>query len=143
MYTVVSLKAEHKTLAAAKAFHKLKASSWAALVEKLSPPVTEPTIKELQAQITKLKQQLADYNTGYQSDYFKSAEAELIYSIVKLDGEERTRALHITGSHYRDAKKAKSWRNEIAARIHPDKCTHRDAQTAISEVTEMYKLMVA
>lgn len=151
MYTVVSLKAEHKTLAAARAFHKLKANSWAALVEKINnPPIEKPSITGLQAQIAKLeaenadlKQQLAGYSTGYQSDYFKSAEAELIYSIVKLDGEERTRALHITGNHYRDAKKAKSWRNEIAARIHPDKCTHRDAQTAIAEVTEMYKLMVA
>ena len=124
MYTVASLKAEHKTLAAAKAFHKLKASSWAALADKLNPPTVKPI-------------------DGYQSDYFKSAEAELIYLIVKLDGQDRTKALSITGNHYRDAKKAKSWRNEIAARIHPDKCAHPAAQTAIAEITEIYKLMVA
>lgn len=124
MYTIDSLKAEHKTFAAAKAAFKLKASSWAALVDKLNPLTIAPI-------------------NGYQSDYFKSAEAELIYSIVKLDGQDRTKALNITGNHYRDAKKAKSWRNEIAARIHPDKCAHPAAQTAISEITELYKLMVA
>lgn len=125
MHTIASLKAEHKTLAAAKATTGVKAASWAALVEKLNlQPVVKPPI-------------------GYQSDYFKSAEAELIYSIVKLDGQDRTKALNITGNHYRDAKKAKSWRNEIAAKIHPDKCAHPAAQTAISEITELYKLMVA
>jgi hypothetical protein len=124
MYTIASLKAQHKTLAAAKAATGVKAASWAVLVEKLNlQPVIEPL--------------------GYQSDYFKSAEAELIYSIVKLDGQDRTKALNITGNHYRDAKKAKSWRNEIAAKIHPDKCAHPAAQTAISEITELYKLMVA
>jgi hypothetical protein len=55
MYTIASLKAEHKTLAAAKAFHKLKARSWAALVDKLNTP----TIAQLQAEISVLKQQLA------------------------------------------------------------------------------------
>ncbi len=124
MYTIASLKAQHKTLAAAKAAHKLKASSWAALADKLNP---NPAVKPPE----------------YQSDYFKSAEAELIYSIVKLDGQDRTRALNITGNHYRDAKTAKSWRNEIATRIHPDKCAHPAAQTAIAEITEIYKLMVA
>ena len=42
MYTIASLKAEHKTLAAAKAFHKLKAVSWAALVEKLTQTIAKP-----------------------------------------------------------------------------------------------------
>jgi hypothetical protein len=56
MYTIASLKAEHKTLAAAKAFHKIKASSWAALVEKLNTP----SIAQLQAEIASLKQQLTN-----------------------------------------------------------------------------------
>jgi hypothetical protein len=55
MYTVASLKAKHKTLAAAKAFHSIKARSWAALAEKLNTP----TVEQLQAEIVVLKQQLA------------------------------------------------------------------------------------
>lgn len=38
MYTIASLKAQHKTLAAAKTAHNLKAKSWAALLEKLTKP---------------------------------------------------------------------------------------------------------
>jgi hypothetical protein len=36
MYTVASLKAEHKTLVAAKTAHKVKASSWQALANKVT-----------------------------------------------------------------------------------------------------------
>ena len=42
MYTIASLKAEHKTLAAAKAVFKLKAKSWIALVEKLTQTIAKP-----------------------------------------------------------------------------------------------------
>jgi hypothetical protein len=150
MYTVASLKAEHKTLAVAKAFHKLKASSWAALVDKLkNPPIAKPTIKGLQAQITELKaenknlkqQLITAQNT--ESDYFVSPTAEIVYSIVKLDGEQRLKALGVNRSHYKDGDKAKKWRNDLAARVHPDKCTHPQAATAMDEVTALYKNMVS
>jgi hypothetical protein len=42
MHTPDSLKKEHKTLAAAKAFYNLKARSWADLAEKIKP---DPTIE--------------------------------------------------------------------------------------------------
>jgi DnaJ domain len=42
MYTIASLKAQHKTLAAAKTAHNLKAKSWAALLEKLTTPNYHP-----------------------------------------------------------------------------------------------------
>jgi hypothetical protein len=42
MYTIASLKAEHKTLAAAKAAFNLKAKSWTALVEKLTQTIAKP-----------------------------------------------------------------------------------------------------
>jgi hypothetical protein len=42
MYTIASLKAEHKTLAAAKVAFNLKAKSWAALVEKLTQTIAKP-----------------------------------------------------------------------------------------------------
>jgi hypothetical protein len=148
MYTVASLKAEHKTLASAKAVHKLKATSWAALVEKLNPSPIEPTIKELQTQITQLKaenaslkqQLIAAQNT--ESDYFVSPDAEIVYSIIKLDGEQRLKALGINKSHYKDSDKAKKWRNDIAKKIHPDKCAHPHAAKAMDEIVALYDNMV-
>ena len=149
MYTIASLKAEHKTLAAAKAAHKLKAVSWAALVDKLNNPKSaKPTIKSLQARVTELEienaaltQQLATAQSS-DSDYFVSPTAEIVYSIVKLDGEQRLKALGVNGSHFRDTDKAKKWRNDIAAKVHPDKCAHPQAATAMDEITALYKNMV-
>jgi hypothetical protein len=53
MYTVASLKAEHKTLVAAKTAHKVKASSWQALANKLNKPSSAKAlaIAELKAAI--------------------------------------------------------------------------------------------
>jgi hypothetical protein len=145
MYTVASLKAEHKTLAAAKAAHKLKARSWADLVVKLKPdPIVElqAEIDCLKAENASLKQQLATaQNTD--SDYFVSPAAEIVYSIVKLDGEQRLKALGVNGSHYKDADKAKKWRNDLAAKVHPDKCAHPDADKAMNKVTAIYQNMVS
>jgi hypothetical protein len=150
MYTVATLKAEHKTLAAAKAATGIKAVSWTALADKLNnPPIAKPTIKGLQAQITELKaeietlkQQLTTaQNTD--SDYFVSPTAEIVYNIVKLDGEQRLKALGINRSHYKDGDKAKKWRNDLAAKVHPDKCAHPQAATAMDEITALYKNMVA
>jgi hypothetical protein len=55
MHTAKSLKAEHKTLVAAKAAHKVKAVSWQALANKLNTP----TIESLQQKIKELEAQLA------------------------------------------------------------------------------------
>ena len=145
MYTVASLKAQHKTLAAAKAFHKLKAASWAALADKLNP---QPNIAELQAQIVKLeaenialKQQLITAQTT-DSDYFVSPTAEVVYSIINLDGEQRLKALGINRTHYKNSDKAKKWRNDLAMKIHPDKCAHPHAGKAMDEITALYENMV-
>jgi hypothetical protein len=144
MHTISSLKAQYKTLAAAKAAHKLKARSWADLVEKIKPdPIVElqAEIDRLKAENASLKQQLTTaQNTD--SDYFVSPTAEIVYSIVKLDGEQRLKALGVNGSHFRDAGKAKKWRNDIAAKVHPDKCAHPQAATAMDEITALYKNMV-
>ncbi len=148
MYTVASLKQEHKTLVIAKAFYSIKASSWVTLAEKLNPPLAKPTINGLQAQITRLeaenselKQQLAAaQNTD--SDYFISPQAEIVFSIVKLDGEQRLKALGINKSHYKNPDKAKKWRNDLAIKVHPDKCAHPHAAKAMDEITALYDNMV-
>jgi hypothetical protein len=55
MHTPASLKAEHKTLAAAKVAHKIKATSWQSLADKLNKPApAKPlTTEELKAAIYK------------------------------------------------------------------------------------------
>jgi DnaJ domain len=56
MYTIASLKAEHKTLVAAKTAYKVKAASWQALVNKLNKPspVKKPSPAKALA-VTELK----------------------------------------------------------------------------------------
>jgi cell division protein FtsB len=145
MHTVASLKKQHKTLAAAKAFHSLKARSWADLVAKINPDLTielRAEIDRLKAENAELKQQLAiAQNTD--SDYFVSPQAEIVYSIIKLDGEQRLKALGINKSHFKDANKAKKWRNDIAKKVHPDKCAHPQAAQAMDEITAIFENMVA
>jgi cell division protein FtsB len=161
MHTTASLKAKHKTLATAKNAHKLKAASWQALADKLNgvtPPTKakklgiaelKSTIKVLQQQVEKLEAKNAAINQRLivaqknNSKYFISPEAEIVYNIVELDGEQRLKALGVNRTHYRDAKKAKEWRNNLAMKIHPDKCTHSFAARAMDEITAIYENMVA
>jgi hypothetical protein len=153
MHTPASLKAEHKTLSAAKAAYTIKAASWQALADKLnltqSVAELKSTVKNLQQQLQKLEAELVALRQpsttakGTDSDYFISPEAEIIYSIIKLDGESRLKALGVNRTHYRDAKKAKEWRNNLARKVHPDKCFHPLAGQAIDEITAIYKNMVA
>ena len=151
MHTIDSLKKQYKTLAATKTALGVKAKSWADLIDKISTaptPSVDPTIEQLRAQIAKLeaenaelKQQLITaQNTD--SDYFVSPEAEIVYSVIKLDGEQRLKALGINRSHYKDADKAKKWRNTIVKKIHPDKCAHPHAGKAMDEIVALYDNMV-
>jgi cell division protein FtsB len=144
MHTIASLKAEYKTLAAAKATFRLKARSWADLVEKIKPdPIVElqAEIDRLKAENAALKQQLTTaQNTD--SDYFVSPEAEIVYSIINLDGEQRLKALGVNKTHYKNSDKAKKWRNDLAKKVHPDKCAHPHAGKAMDEITALYENMV-
>ena len=108
MYTIASLKSEHKTLAAAKAAHKLKANSWAALVEKLNTP----TVAQLQAEIASLKQQLA------------AAQGFDLTGFWLLDGNFDRSKFGDFGTPKEATKKesiARKFYKELARRYHPDK----------------------
>jgi hypothetical protein len=142
--TVAELKKKYKTLAAAKAAEGIKAKSWADLAEKIKPDPTaqlQSEIERLKAENAELKQQLAAAQSS-ESDYFVSPTAETIYQVIKLDGEQRLKALGINKSHYKDADKAKKWRNDIAMKVHPDKCAHPHAAEAMDEITAIFENMV-
>ncbi len=71
--------------------------------------------------------------------YFKSETDRLIYSLIELSGELQLSALSINKSHFRDAKKAKTLRNSIAHKIHPDKSRHPKADEAMGKLTKLFK----
>jgi hypothetical protein len=76
------------------------------------------------------------------SSYFLSKEAEIIFYLIELHGEERVKKLGLTKTHFSNKRKASKWRNDIEKIIHPDKCNHPMVAEAISELNSIYKEMV-
>jgi hypothetical protein len=76
------------------------------------------------------------------SEYFTSEESRLIYALLYLDAELRAKELGIQKLHFRDKEVAKTWRNEISKKIHPDMCPHPNAADAIAKLNELYERMV-
>jgi|GEM_PF-2851631 len=77
-----------------------------------------------------------------QKGYFISEAARYIYALVVLDGENQQRELGLMPSHYRDAKLAKSWRDSIARKVHPDICHHSQAHQASDALDRLYRRML-
>ena len=128
MYTVASLKAEHKTLAAAKAFHKIKASSWVALLEKLNTP----SIVQLQAEIASLKQQLAN---GFDLVGFWLLNANFDRSRLEDFGISKD----VLGSM---ASVKKIWK-ELSLRYHPDKGGTEEQQANLNRLQNQMMAMAS
>lgn len=85
---------------------------------------------------------LAVYNERAASEYFISPQAELIYNLVKLQGEAQQKALGITLALYKSNAKAKTWWRKLSSAIHPDRCKHRDATQAAGELNRLYEEMM-
>jgi hypothetical protein len=128
MYTVASLKAEYRTLAAAKAFHKIKASSWAALVEKLNTP----SIAQLQAEIVSLKQQLAN---GFDLVGFWLLDANFDRSRLEDFGISKD----VLGSM---VSVKKIWK-ELSLRYHPDKGGTEEQQANLNRLQNQMMAMAS
>ena len=79
---------------------------------------------------------------SYDDLYFKSEAAKLIFFLAELDGEARMDKLNVTKRLYREADKAKEWRDNIIKVIHPDVCHHPKAARATEVVNEIYSRMV-
>ncbi|HCE2445475.1 TPA: hypothetical protein NGU01_002479 [Vibrio parahaemolyticus] len=76
------------------------------------------------------------------SEYFINQESEFIYYLAVLDGDAQAKALGIAPSFYKDKKKAKSWRDQIVRKIHPDRSQHPDAGKATEVLNNLYKRML-
>lgn len=89
-----------------------------------------------------LKNKRAKDSKQETSSYFLSKEAEIIFYLIELDGEERVKKLGLTKTHFNNKKKATKWRNDIEKIINPDKCNHPMAAEAKSKLDSIYKEMV-
>ena len=73
--------------------------------------------------------------------YFISEPEKYIFALTNLDGEKRAELLGISEDMYMYKNKAKQWRDSIASKIHPDKCSHPDANKAMMKLNELYNSM--
>lgn len=74
---------------------------------------------------------------------FKSRAAKYVFALTQADTQLRRSLLGVESNLYRDQEKAKSWRNNIAMLIHPDKCSIPDAHLAFDKLDELYKSMTS
>lgn len=104
----------------------------------------ESTISQIKEMLEGVGLQLESFqpSSEHHSDYFISQECEFIYYLAVLDGDAQTKALGIAPSFYKDKKKAKSWRDKIVIKIHPDKSKHPDAGKATEVLNGLYKRML-
>ncbi|MEG0773758.1 hypothetical protein [Clostridium sp.] len=89
-----------------------------------------------------LKNKKAKDSKQETTSYFISKEAEIIFYLIELDGEERAKKLGLTKTHFKNKKKATKWRNNIEKIINLDKCNHPMAAEAKSKLDSIYKEMV-
>ncbi|PIH55810.1 hypothetical protein [Paenibacillus sp. LK1] len=74
-------------------------------------------------------------------DFFKSDIDQLIFYILKLDGDTRLKYLGISEFFYKNKEIATRWRNRMIKKLHPDICKHPLASEATSEVNKLYEGM--
>lgn len=85
---------------------------------------------------------LAEHKERTESEYFISPQAELIYSLVMLQGEAQQKALGITVDLYKSNAKAKTWWRKLSSIVHPDRCKHSGATSAAEELNRLYEEMI-
>jgi len=82
-----------------------------------------------------------NYKIRLKEEYFLSDETKAIYELTEFDGEQQQEKLGVTQAHYKDLKKAKSWRSKYTF-IYPDKCNHVNATQASAVVNGLYQRMI-
>lgn len=83
------------------------------------------------------------FNTdGYESEYFKSKNDELIFYIVELSGKKRNEKLGVKSEFYKDKVAAEKWRRNILLKIHPDISKNSKASEAIIQFEKLCELII-
>lgn len=119
--TIDELK-RHGSFKEVKAKVRVRARGWADLLAKL---------------------QALHVNDAAEEDlYFVSPAARVIFALLETETHTQNRQLGITRAHFRDRALARSWRDEVARLVHPDRCSHPHASRAMAEATKIYRFMV-
>ena len=127
---------------------KITSNSWKGITEKII--IFKEVIKSLNINIygennayknSYLKNNEDGKNVEEKENFFKSEEAKIIFYLLEIDGLKRAKALNITRMQYSNKKEAKKWRDNIAKKIHPDICKHKEAARAISKLNQLYEEM--
>lgn len=58
---------------------------------------------------------------GFHAGPFVSRQAELVFYLTRLDGEQRNKLLEITDAHYRDKDLARKWFRSLRQQVHSDR----------------------
>lgn len=121
---------------------KITSNSWKGLFDKIV------VFREFLNEFTVSKNEIStietkEINEGESSKYFICDEYEYIFYLLELDGKERANKLKITRECYSDKKVAKKWRDNIAKKLHPDKCKHEDAACAVAKLNQLYEDMIS
>lgn len=70
---------------------------------------------------------------------FISRQAEFVYYLTKLEGNQRNIAIGITDDHYEDTSKAKKWFKQLSQLVHPDK---GGDPAAFNVLRKLYDVMI-
>ena len=74
--------------------------------------------------------------------YFSNSEAMIIFALIYLDGDIRSKILGIHESLYESKGKAQSWKRRLVSKLHPDRCKHPQANAAIAKLNDIFDRMV-
>ncbi|MEG1003048.1 hypothetical protein [Clostridium sp.] len=120
---------------------KINSNSWQGLYDKIV--IFRELLKEFDIDESEISEIEVKEISRSKSKYFSSEECEYIFYLLELDGKERGDKLKITRDCYFDKKVAKKWRDNIAKKLHPDKCSHKEAANAISKLNQLYEDMIS
>lgn len=117
---------------------KITSNSWVGLYDKICALKNFMSILDDKYQL--------DNNTSkhYENniEYFKTEEDQIIFYLLEMDGKSRSEKLGITRECFIDKKYAKTWRNNIYKKIHPDKTNNKKATEAAAKLNQLYKEMI-
>lgn len=105
---------------------KITARSWQELYEKISL---------LQLLFSRTKPEKLWF------DGFETEAQKYLFCLTQIDGKNRQKNLGVSGLHYKNKDLAKKWKQKIAQKIHPDKCSDSRAKEAINILDSMFQEM--
>lgn len=86
--------------------------------------------------IFKLKNEVNELR-GYDSTFFKSKQAELLFYFTNLEGKQRNRLIGLTDEHYANKTLAEKWYKDTVKYVHPDKGGNEKAFIILKKIYDI------